>query len=138
MLWNHDCLIFRFDGTLNFVFLFYLPSLLTTLSCFQLLAGERLPLPSLLPPPLRNLMQGLWSDAPYRPTAAAAGAFEFQLHLRNHSHAAAAHQLRLMGARRPTYPERFSRCEHAGVGFVVVLLADLLNDTPCSCEIQAM
>jgi hypothetical protein len=42
----------------------------------QLSAGERLPLPPLLPPPLRNLIQGMWASAPSRPSAAATGVHE--------------------------------------------------------------
>jgi hypothetical protein len=83
----------------------------------QLSAGERLPLPPLLPPPLRNLIQGMWAAAPNRPSAAATGVHESQPQLRFiEAHAAAAHQLRMMGARKPSYPERFSRCAREAAG----------------------
>ena len=58
------------------------------------------------------------------------------------SHAAAAHQLRMMGARKPSYPERFSRwvqVAHGRVapGVLVTLAAQLRNSSDvstCRCR----
>ncbi len=75
----------------------------------QILSGQRLIIPPRVPPPLRDLLLQLWGPPHHRPTAYATGLIDLQRLFCIDFNTAAAQFFRSMGARKPSYPERFSR-----------------------------
>jgi serine/threonine protein kinase len=75
----------------------------------QILSGQRLIIPPRVSPPLRDLLLQLWGPPHHRPTACATGFDRYATVFCIDFNTDAAQFFRSLGARKPSYPERFSR-----------------------------